>query len=296
MTQPSVHPAERPDSRNLIRGRLTLGDFEVTILTDGFFLMDGGALYGVVPKSLWQRRTPADENNLLLLGTNTVVLRDGKQTIVVETGLGNKLAPKMKSIFAVQELLPASFAEAGIRPEEVDIVLSSHLHFDHCGWNTTRLDDGRIVPTFPNARYFAQRGEIAHARLQLERDAVSYLADNYEPLIASGQMTLLDGAATLAPGLSVEPGPGHTAHSMLVHFDSRGCHGCFTGDLVPTSAHLDPTWCTAFDLDPLTVIEQRKRLYARALAEDWTLFFPHDHHTPFCRIQHDEKGKIAIRP
>ncbi len=293
------HPAERVDSHELIRGRTTVGDFELTVLSDGFYFLDGGAMFGVVPKPLWEKRATADEQNRILLGLNTVVARTDKRTIVIETGIGNKLSDKLRAIYGAQEKLPLAFASAGIKPEEVDIVINSHLHFDHCGWNTTRTPDGRVVPTFPNARYFAHRGEVEHSHLQLERDAVSYISDNYDPLIESGQMTLLDvkrgETQEIAPGVSVEGFPGHTSQLMAVHLDSRGKRACYISDLIPTSAHLDPTWVMGYDLDPLTCIEERKRFYSQAIPEEWLVLFTHDHHTPFGYIELSDKGKPVMR-
>ena len=293
------HPAEKPDSNELIRGRTTLGDFELTVLSDGFYFLDGGAMFGVVPKPLWQKRAPADAENRILLGLNTVVVRTGKHTVVIETGIGNKLSDKLRTIYGAKEQLPLAFAAAGIKPEEVDIVINSHLHFDHCGWNTTRTPDGRVVPTFPNARYFAHRGEVEHGHLQLERDAISYVSDNYDPLIESGQMTLLDvkrgETQEIVPDISVEGFPGHTSQLMAVHLDSRGQRACYISDLIPTSAHLDPTWVMGYDLDPLTCIEERKRFYARAIPEQWLVLFTHDHHTPFGYVELNEKGRPVMR-
>ncbi len=295
MSAAIAHPAERADTHELIRGRVTLGDFEITVLTDGYFLLDGGSMFGVVPRPLWLKRVTPDAENRILMGSNTLVLRDGKRTVVIETGLGGKLDARMRAIYGARQLLPSAFAAAGIRMEEVDVVINSHLHFDHCGWNTTRGEDGAIAPAFPNARYYAQRGEVEHGRLQLERDRSVYLAENYEPLITSGQMTLLDGPAEIAPGISVDLYPGHTAQMMGVCFDSGGQRGCFISDLIPSTAHLDLGWGMAYDLDPLTLIEQRKRFYARAIPENWLVFFPHDHHTPFCRVELDERGRPAMR-
>lgn len=295
-----MHPAERPDTANPIRGHATLGDFELTILSDGPYLLDGGAMFGVVPKTMWEKRAPADEQNRILLGLNTVVVRTGKQTIAIETGIGNKLHDKLRVIFDAKQQLPHAFEAAGIRPEEVDIVINSHLHFDHCGWNTTRLPDGRVVPTFPNARHFAHRGEVEHGHLQLERDAISYISGNYDPLVKNGQMTLLDtrpGEVTeIAPGISVECYPGHTAQLLAVNIDSAGKRACYISDLIPTSAHLDITWVMGYDLDPLTCIEQRKRFYSRAIPEQWLVLFTHDHHTPMARIEWGEKGKPLAKP
>ena len=290
-----IHPAETGATRDLVRGHTTLGDLDLTILTDGTYLLDGGAMFGVVPKPLWEKRAPANERNQILLGTNTVVVRTGKHTVVIETGIGNKLPEKQRGIFDARQLLLQSFDAAHIKPEEVDIVINTHLHFDHCGWNTTQREDGSIVATFPNARYFAHRGEVEHGHLQLERDAVSYISENYDPLIAGGQMTLLDlpsgGHKEIVPGVSVEVFPGHTAQMMAVMIDSGGRRACYISDLMPTSAHLDVTWVTGYDLDPLTSIEQRKRFLSRAIPERWLVLFTHDHHHPMGYVEWGAKGK-----
>ena len=283
---------------DLVRGQSTLGDFELTILTDGTYLLDGGAMFGVVPKPLWEKRIPANERNQILLGTNTVVVRTGKHTVVIETGIGNKLSEKQRSIYDSRQLLMESFRAAGIRTEEVDAVINTHLHFDHCGWNTTRTVDGSIVPTFSNARYFVHRGEVEHGHLQLERDAVSYISDNYDPLIANGQMTLIEppsGQMEIVPGVSVEVFPGHTAQMMAVMLDSGGRRACYISDLIPTSAHLDVTWVMGYDLYPLTCIEQRKRFLGRAIPEQWLVLFTHDHHHPMGYIEIGAKGKPQLK-
>jgi glyoxylase-like metal-dependent hydrolase (beta-lactamase superfamily II) len=283
---------------DLVRGRSTLGEFELTILTDGTYLLDGGAMFGVVPKPLWEKRTPANERNQILLGTNTVVVRTGKHTVVIETGIGNKLSEKQRIIYENRQLLVESLHAAGVRPEEVDVVINTHLHFDHCGWNTTRTEDGSIVPTFPNARYFVHRGEVEHGHLQLERDAVSYISDNYDPLIANGQMTLIEppsGRMEIVPGVSVEVLPGHTAQMMAVMLDSGGHRACYISDLIPTAAHLDVTWVMGYDLYPLTCIEQRKHFLSRAIPEQWLVLFTHDHHHPMGYIETGAKGKPQLK-
>ncbi|WP_348267969.1 MBL fold metallo-hydrolase [Edaphobacter paludis] len=280
---------------DLVRARTQVGDFELTVCTDGTYKLDGGAMFGVVPKMLWQKRVAADERNCIQLGLNTVVVRTGKHTVVIETGIGNKQPAKLREIYENQELLPASLAAAGITVEEVDFVVNTHLHFDHCGWNTTLQADGSVTPTFPNARYFAHRGEVEHGHLQLERDRVSYLSPNYDPLIESGQMTLIDGHDMLiCPGVRVELFPGHTAQMMGVHIESGTGHACYISDLIPTSAHLDITWVMGYDLDPLETIVQRKRFYQRAIPEKWLVLFTHDHRTPMARIGLNEKGKPVV--
>ena len=283
----------------LVRARTQVGDFELTVCTDGTYRLDGGAMFGVVPKTLWEKRASADALNRILLGLNTVVVRTGKQTVVIETGIGNKQSAKLKEIHCNQELLPASLAAAGVRMEEVDIVINTHLHFDHCGWNTTLYPDGSVAPTFPNARYFAHRGEVEHGHLQLDRDKVAYLSPNYDPLIKAGQMMLLDNErirsnAEICPGISVELFPGHTAQLMAVHIESRGQHACYISDLIPTSAHLDTTWVMGYDLDPVRSIAEKERFYKRAIPEQWLVLFTHDHATPMARIAVNEKGKPVV--
>jgi len=295
-----MHPSARETDGNLIRGRMALGDFELTICSDGTYLLDGGAMFGVVPKTLWQRRAAADAENRILLGLNTVVVRTGAATVLIETGIGNKQTAKMREIHGNQELLPMSLAAAGIDPGEVTHVVNTHLHFDHCGWNTTLEADGSVRATFPNARYFAHRGEVEHGHRQLDRDRVSYLSANYDPLIASGQMTLVDGASIardpeIVPGVWVEEFPGHTVQMMGVHVESGGRHACYIADLIPTSHHVDPTWVMGYDLDPLTCIEERKRFLGRAIAEDWVVLFTHDHQVPAATLRLNEKGKPVAK-
>lgn len=277
----------------LDRPHTQLGGFELSIVSDGTYVSDGGAMFGVVPKSLWSRRVKVDERNLVHWGLNSVLVRTGKQTVLIETGIGNKLPAKTKSYFEPQELLLKDLAAAGVGPEAVDIVINSHLHFDHCGWNTV-IRDGVAVPTFPNARYFAQMGDWEHGSRQLERDRVSYLSDNYDPLIRSGQMTLLDGAAEIVPGISVEIWPGHTRHMQAIFLRSGGRTACYISDLVPTSHHLDITWVLAYDLFPLEVIENRKRYYQRAIPEKWLTIFTHDHELPWAYLKEEKAGKPVV--
>jgi glyoxylase-like metal-dependent hydrolase (beta-lactamase superfamily II) len=291
------------DREGLIRGKARVGDFELAVLSDGPCLFDGGAMFGVVPKTLWSKRVTADPENRIVLGLNTLVIRNGNKTVVIETGLGDKMPEKIRSIYGAQGRLPQAFAEAGIPLDSVDLVVNTHLHWDHCGWNMTRTAEGVLAPTFPRARYLVHRGEVEHGRLQLERDAVSYLADNYEPLLASGQMQMLSTApgqiepiGSGIPGISVELFPGHTRQLMAVHIESCGQHACYISDLVPTSAHLDPTWVMAYDLDPLRTIAERHRFYARAIPEQWLIIFTHDHATPFATLAEGPRGRPVLRP
>jgi glyoxylase-like metal-dependent hydrolase (beta-lactamase superfamily II) len=205
---------------------LTLGDFELSIFSDGTYPLDGGAFFGVIPKIMWSRKAAADDKNYVQAGLNSLVIRadhprTGKQTILVETGMGNKLSERMVKFYGQPAQLLANLAAAGISPEDIDIVINTHLHFDHCGWNTVRDAAGKIVPTFPRAKYCAPEGEWQYARHPSERDSISYISDNYDPLVQSGQMTLLKGGEEIAPGISVKTFPGHTAHMQAVIVDGR---------------------------------------------------------------------------
>ena len=270
-----------------------MGAAEIIICTDGTCRFDGGAMFGVVPKTLWSKKVQPDELNRVMLGLNCVVVRIAGKVVLIETGFGNKIAPRLKEIYLTQERLPASLAAAGIAPAEVDIVVNTHLHWDHCGWNSVLDDQGSVQSYFPNAQYIAHRGEVEHGRRQWERDRISYVANNYEPMIASGRMRLIDSTeADVCDGVRVECFPGHTQHLMAVHIISEGEHACFISDLIPTTAHLEVGWAMGFDLDPLRTIEERKRFYARALAERWLVLFPHDHRIPMATLSSDERGRI----
>jgi glyoxylase-like metal-dependent hydrolase (beta-lactamase superfamily II) len=272
---------------------ISLGDFELTSISDGNYYGDGGAFFGVVPKVLWQKRVQADDRNRIAVGLNSVLVRTGKQNVLIETGIGNKLPEKAKKIWESEEKLLENLHATGLAPEDIHIVINSHLHFDHCGWNTV-YKDGTAVATFPNARYYAPEGEWKHGSLQLERDRVSYISDNYDPLIRSGQMQLLPAAAEIVPGIRVVPYPGHTRHMQAIIINSGGKTACYISDLIPTTWHLDLTWVMAYDLFPLEVIENRKRYYHHALAEDWLTLFTHDPDVPWARLT-ESGGKISVR-
>ena len=273
---------------------IQIGDFELSVFSDGTYFLDGGAMFGVVPKPLWEKKMPPDAQNRIVLGLNSLLIRTGKHNVLVETGIGPKLPPKMQSIYGNTPQLLDNLRAGGVDPASIDIVINTHLHFDHCGWNTY-LENGRAVPSFPNARYYAQVMEVEHGRRQLERDRVSYISENYDPLIASGQMTLLDGDANIVPGVSVRLYPGHTKAMQGVVIRSGERTACYIGDLIPTTAHTDLTWVMAYDLFPLKTIESRKRFYAEAIPQKWLVIFTHDHQHPLAYLDYDEKKKVSPR-
>jgi glyoxylase-like metal-dependent hydrolase (beta-lactamase superfamily II) len=274
--------------------RLTLGDFRVTLARAGFYLWDGGALFGVVPKTLWGSRCVPDQLNRIRLGFNCYVIETGDHTVLLETGGGDKMesrAWERMGLAGPMPPLPEMLAVQGIDPEAIDIVVNSHLHWDHAGGNTIVAVD-RVLPAFPHAAYYARRGEWEHAHERHPRDSISYIDANYDPLIETGRMRLLDQDAEIVPGVRLELAPGHTRDMMVVKAVSNGATFCFFSDLVPTAAHLKPTWVAAFDLYPLTTITTKQRLLAQAAAENWVCGFAHDPEIAFARIPLDpETGK-----
>ena len=279
--------------------RTTLGDFELTVVSDGTYFLDGGAFFGVVPKTMWSKKMAPDEQNRLDAGLNSLLVRTGDKNILIETGIGNKLPDKLVQIYKQPAKLLDNLHAAGVAPEDIDVVINTHLHFDHCGWNTVRRGD-QVVAAFPKAEYYVQRQEWEHGRLQLERDAISYMSPNYDPLIESGQMMLLDGDAEIVPGVSVKVVPGHTANMQAVIVESGGSGNekktaCYISDLIPTASHLDLTWVMAFDLFPLDTIESRKRYYAQAIPEKWLTVFTHDDQNPWGYVERGERGRLGLK-
>ena len=273
--------------------RTTLGDFELTIVSDGTYFLDGGAFFGVVPKTMWSKKVTPDELNRLDAGLNSLLVRTGEKNILIETGIGNKLPDKMVQIYKQPAKLLDNLHALGVAPEDIDIVINTHLHFDHCGWNTVR-HDGKIAPTFPRAKYYAPEGEWQYARHPSERDAISFISENYDPLVESDQMTLLRGGEEILPGISVQTFPGHTAHMQAVIVKSGGLTACYISDLIATSAHINITWGMAFDLYPLDNIESRKKYYASAIPERWLTVFTHDDATPWGYVERDERGRLGL--
>ncbi|MGH9467489.1 MAG: MBL fold metallo-hydrolase [Terriglobales bacterium] len=277
--------------------RRRCGEMELTVITDRTYLLDGGAMFGVVPKTLWSRNTPCDERNQVRTGLNSLLFRTRGELVLVETGCGDKLSEKQMRFGGVdprRDFLDRLRAN-GFAPEEVTVVVNSHLHYDHCGWNTVRRPGGQIAATFPNARYYVQRREWEHAREQHERDRVSYLTDNYDALVASGQMVLLDGDRELLPGVSVVCLPGHTRGLQAVVVRSGAEVACYISDLMPTHWHVKPSWVMAFDLDPLRTIDNKHRILEQAVREHWLLVFTHDPEHAFGYVQHRD-GEYVFTP
>jgi len=273
---------------------MQLGELELIPITDGGFALDGGQMFGVVPKPLWERKVPADDRNRIQLSLTCLLIRTGRLNILVETGIGDKFDARFKDIYAVRHppTLVASLESAGVKPEDVHIVINTHLHFDHCGWNTRRLE-GKTVPTFPRARYLIQRGEWESALAPTERDRASYIEDFFRP--AEGQTEFLDGDTEVAPGIRVEVVPGHTRHLQCVRIESEGQCAYFISDTVPTAAHLAYPWIMSFDLYPMETLAAKKRLLPELARKQAIVIFPHETAAPWLRLV-EREGKITKVP
>jgi len=287
MSSPSVHAS-----------RLVLGDFEVSHIRCSTYRWDGGALFGVVPKTLWSRKTAADDLNRIELAFNCYLVRTGDHTILIETGCGDKMDERARTRMALPTdagSLTSVIAGHGFDPESIDIVINSHLHWDHSGGNTLLTAGASARPAFPRARYIASRAEWEHAHERLARDSVSYIDANYDPLVESGQMALVDGDFEVSPGIWMRRAPGHNRDMMVITASSGGETFCFLSDLVPTVAHVQPTWVAAFDLYPLETIESKIRWLTAAAEGAWRCAFGHEVEMPFARIVSDPKtGFIAV--
>jgi glyoxylase-like metal-dependent hydrolase (beta-lactamase superfamily II) len=273
-----------------------LGDLEFQIVTDGTLGLDGGAMFGVIPKPMWEKVAPADARNRVRLAMNCLLIRVAGKTILVETGGGDKWNAKDMNIFDFQTTnrLPASLAAAGARFEDIDIVVNTHLHFDHCGWNTRREGES-VVPTFPNARYVVQRAAYDHAIAPTERDRGSFRLENYVPIEAAGQLQFVDGDTELVPGVELISIPGHTPGMQCVRLSGGGRSAFFFADLVPTTAHLPLAWIMGFDLYPLTTLEYKKRWIPKVVRDKSLALFAHDTATPAAWL-HEEEGRVRVEP
>lgn len=271
-----------------------LGGLELLSLSDGFFRLDGGAMFGVVPRTLWEKRLPPDERNRITLGMRPLLVR-GERTLLIDAGCGDKMDAKSADIYALDRAyhLDHALAEAGITAADVDLVLASHLHFDHVGGFTARAPDGSIVPRFPNARYIAHRGEWDDATHPHERNRASYVQENFVPLRAAGVLDLVDDDADIMPGVRLRRSGGHTAHHQVIMISSQGETAVFTADMFPTSAHVADAWLMGYDLYPMDTLAFKRRFAHEAIEREYLVFFEHDPSLAAGRIR-ESAGKRSV--
>jgi methylmalonyl-CoA epimerase len=276
--------------------RFTLGDLELISLSDGFFRLDGGAMFGVVPKALWAARMPADERNRVTLAMRPLIVR-GVRTMLIDAGIGDKGDAKFNDIYGVDRThhLDHALVAAGLRPEDIDIVLATHLHFDHAGGFTIRDPSGAVRPRFPRARYVVRRGEWEDAMHPNERNRASYLAENFKVLGESGVLALVDDDQTIMPGVKVQRTGGHTRHHQMVWIESGGRRAAYVADLMPTTAHLATAWMTGYDLYPMETLAAKQAFIADALSRQTLVLFEHDPEIAAGTIV-EEHGKHRVVP
>ena len=273
---------------------MKLGDYRVEIVPDCEFRLDGGAMFGVVPRNLWSRIFPPDEQNRIRMNMNCVFIDTGSERVLIETGIGDKWSEKHVAMYGIdrkRSLDKSLQAIAGVNANEITIVINTHLHFDHAGGNTKHDESGTLVPSFPNARYFISRAEYEHAESPSDRDRASYLVDNWRPLKESGQIELKDADYEVVPGLSMQTHAGHNRSMQCWRLDRGGQTLFGFADLVPTGAHVPFAWIMGYDLYPVETLEAKKRLLPQAARDGWACLFYHDPQQPLGRIVEDA-GKL----
>jgi glyoxylase-like metal-dependent hydrolase (beta-lactamase superfamily II) len=280
----------------LVQSR-TLGRWQVHAIHAGVQHLDGGAMFGVVPKPLWERRIQPDARNRIPLAMRCLLVEHEVGPILIDTGAGNKEDAKFHDIYGVENRgadgrtrLEDGLREIGLRPEDVAIVINTHLHFDHAGGNTWRDAGGVIQPTFPKARYVVQAGEYHFATHTNERTAASYFPYNFAPIAERGLFDFAEGDRAVAQGVSLVRTPGHTPHHQGVLLESAGDRAFYLADLAPTTAHLPLPWIMGYDIEPLVTLETKRRILRQALEEEWLVVFEHDAVTPWGRVASDGKA------
>jgi len=274
---------------------MKLGELEFHIVVAGRVLLDGGAMFGVIPRPLWEKKMAPDARNRITLSMNCLLIRADGKWILVETGAGDKMSPKLRDIYGLDApRLVDGLRSHDLQPEDIDVVVNTHLHFDHCGGNT-RIEKDKVVPAFPNARYIVQRREYEHAMQPNERDRASYFAENFAPLEAAGMFSFLENDETVAPGVELVRVPGHTADMQCVKLAGGGKTAFLFADLVPTTAHLPLPWIMGYDLYPMTTLENKKRWIPAAAREGWLALFAHDARVPAAYLR-DRDGQWEPEP
>jgi glyoxylase-like metal-dependent hydrolase (beta-lactamase superfamily II) len=275
---------------------IPFGKFELAIISDGGFWIDGGAVFGTVPKTIWSQLVKPDELNRVELALNCLLIKTPDKNILVDTGVGEKLSDKVRQIYNIQKPtdLIRSLKGAGLEPDQIDYVINTHLHFDHCGGNTRSLEDN-YRPTFPNAQYLVQKKEWDDALHPDDRSRSSYLKENYLPLETAGRLVLIDGDHDVTPGVKIILTPGHTQAHQSVIIQSDGRTALYLGDVVCISQQIKVPYVTSFDLYPVDLMKTRKNLLKRAREERWLLIFDHDPRIPFAFLN-EVDGKPILEP
>lgn len=256
---------------------MKVGTFEVNVLHDGHFKLDGGAMFGVVPKVIWDRLEPSDDRNRILLSSNPVLVRTGEHVVMIDTGIGAKYDPRGLDIYDIElpRGLLSELARLEVSPDSINVVVNTHLHFDHVGGNTYRDLDGVVRPTFANAKYFMQKGEYEDALNPTPRTHASYNPEDIVPLQESGQINLVEGDAEIVPGIRYRLTGGHTRSHCIVEIESEDEKALFLADLIPTASHIKVPYVMGYDLFPGDTVEFKKSLLEEAAQGNYLLIFEH---------------------
>ncbi len=275
---------------------MRLGDLDLVPLTDGTFRLDGGAMFGIVPKPVWERRMKADERNRISLALRPLLIR-GARTVLVDAGIGDKLDARQADLYGLdrRRRLDDALEAAGLTVEDIDLVVATHLHFDHAGGFTVRDERGRLRPHFPRARYLIRRGEWDEATRPNERTRGSYHPEDFVPLLDAGVVEWIDEDTTIIPGVRVRRTGGHTAHHQIVVIESGGRAAFFPADLIPTTAHVAGAWIMAYDLFPLDTLAAKRALLDEAAAREALILFEHDPQVVAARVR-VEDGRWVVDP
>lgn len=271
---------------------MNLRNYNIFTVETGYVSLDGGAMFGVVPKTLWSKTNPADEHNRIKLALRTLVIKDPEHTILVDTGAGSKMDVKLKRIYKVnysQYNLVQSLAQKGIDPEEVTDVIATHLHFDHIG-GAAYYEDGQLKLTFPNAQYYVHCEQWDWANNPSEKDKASYIVENFQPIRQAGKLKKLSGPKELFPGLEVLVFNGHTRGMLLPKISDSKTTLLYCADLIPTASHIPLPYIMSYDNNPLITLEEKKRVLQQAVEESWILVFEHDPYRAAGKVQLSDKG------
>ena len=276
---------------------MQFGKFQINIIKDGFFRLDGGAMYGVVPKNLWSRVEEVDEQNRILMSCNPALIRTGTEVVLIDTGAGDKFPEKFNKIYAIdmpRGLLP-ELKKLGVEPEDVTQVINTHLHFDHCGGNTCYDQAGKAVPTFPNAQYIINKLEWEDALNPNARSQASYLPENLLPLEENGQLRLIEGDCEVVPGISVRVTGGHTRGHQIIYITSQGETAVYLADLIPLTAQIRSNWIMSYDLYPVDTVDFKEKFIQEALQNNYLLLFEHSPHIKAAYLGKDDDGKLKLQ-
>lgn len=277
---------------------MQFGDYRVEVVPDTEFRLDGGAMFGVVPRNLWSKVFPPDDQNRIRLNMNCLFIEAGRERILIDTGIGEKWSEKQAAMYGIERkhsLTDSLRAITGYGPDDITVVVNTHLHFDHAGGNTAFDGQGKTIPTFRNARYLISRDEFEHAETPTERDRASYITDNWRPLRESGQLELKEAEYEVVPGLRMETHVGHNRSMQCARLESGGQTLFGFADIVPTRAHVQFAWIMGYDLYPVETLLAKKTLLPQAAREGWRCLFYHDPDEPLCRLEAND-GRITAIP